>query len=176
MIISCPRRRCGCEPKCIRFCCALPRGQFLNHSCRKDSHGSSFAGLKRSSRSRAKSISHLARISIRGSSVLEHYAYLMTTPSLPEQSRHFTLIKTTRLSPIAQAASLYTRTSAESAAFSRKGWVQHTTIGRGMWHSEINNRPHEYMRCIQILASMALSKERAWLPIMRTAQLGLRSK
>lgn len=32
----------------------------------------------------------------------------------------------------------------------RKGWVQHTTIGRGMWHSEINNRPDEPMRFIQM--------------------------
>jgi redox-sensitive bicupin YhaK (pirin superfamily) len=32
----------------------------------------------------------------------------------------------------------------------RKGWVQHTTVGRGMWHSEINNRPDEAMRFIQM--------------------------
>lgn len=32
----------------------------------------------------------------------------------------------------------------------RKGWVQHTTVGRGMWHSEINNRPDEPMRFIQM--------------------------
>lgn len=32
----------------------------------------------------------------------------------------------------------------------RKGWVQHTTIGRGMWHSEINNKPDEPMRFIQM--------------------------
>ena len=32
----------------------------------------------------------------------------------------------------------------------RKGWVQHTTIGRGMWHSEINNLPDEPMRFIQM--------------------------
>ncbi|MHB8846364.1 MAG: pirin family protein [Nitrospirota bacterium] len=32
----------------------------------------------------------------------------------------------------------------------RKGWVQHTTVGRGMWHSEINNRPNEAMRFIQM--------------------------
>jgi len=32
----------------------------------------------------------------------------------------------------------------------KKGWVQHTTIGRGMWHSEINNRPYESMRFIQM--------------------------
>jgi hypothetical protein len=32
----------------------------------------------------------------------------------------------------------------------RKGGVQHTTIGRGMWHSEINNRPDEPMRFIQM--------------------------
>ena len=32
----------------------------------------------------------------------------------------------------------------------KKGWVQHTTIGRGMWHSEINNRPDESMRFIQM--------------------------
>jgi redox-sensitive bicupin YhaK (pirin superfamily) len=32
----------------------------------------------------------------------------------------------------------------------RKGWVQHTTIGRGMYHSEINNRPNEPMRFIQM--------------------------
>lgn len=29
------------------------------------------------------------------------------------------------------------------------GWVQHTTVGRGMWHSEIYNRPDEPMRFIQ---------------------------
>jgi len=32
----------------------------------------------------------------------------------------------------------------------KKGWVQHTTIGNGMWHSEINNRPDQPMRFIQI--------------------------
>jgi redox-sensitive bicupin YhaK (pirin superfamily) len=32
----------------------------------------------------------------------------------------------------------------------RKGWVQHTTVGRGMWHSEINNRTDEPMRFIQM--------------------------
>lgn len=32
----------------------------------------------------------------------------------------------------------------------QKGWVQHTTVGRGMWHSEINNRPDEPMRFIQM--------------------------
>ena len=32
----------------------------------------------------------------------------------------------------------------------RKGWVQHTTVGTGMWHSEINNRPDEPMRFIQM--------------------------
>ena len=32
----------------------------------------------------------------------------------------------------------------------RPGWVQHTTVGRGMFHSEINNRPDEPMRFIQM--------------------------
>jgi len=32
----------------------------------------------------------------------------------------------------------------------KKGWVQHTTVGSGMWHSEINNRPDETMRFIQM--------------------------
>ncbi|MBM4274733.1 MAG: pirin family protein [Deltaproteobacteria bacterium] len=32
----------------------------------------------------------------------------------------------------------------------KKGWVQHTTIGRGMWHSEINNHADEPMRFIQM--------------------------
>src|SRR2546427_3405119 len=32
----------------------------------------------------------------------------------------------------------------------KKGWVQHTTVGRGMWHSEINNRKDEEMRFIQM--------------------------
>jgi redox-sensitive bicupin YhaK (pirin superfamily) len=32
----------------------------------------------------------------------------------------------------------------------KKGWVQHTTVGRGMWHSEINNCPDEPMRFIQM--------------------------
>jgi len=32
----------------------------------------------------------------------------------------------------------------------KKGWVQHTTVGRGMWHSEINNRKDEPMRFIQM--------------------------
>ncbi len=32
----------------------------------------------------------------------------------------------------------------------KKGWVQHTTVGRGMWHSEINNRTDEPMRFIQM--------------------------
>jgi quercetin 2,3-dioxygenase len=31
-----------------------------------------------------------------------------------------------------------------------KGDVQHTTVGRGMWHSEINNRPDEPMRFVQM--------------------------
>ncbi len=32
----------------------------------------------------------------------------------------------------------------------KKGWVQHTTVGKGMLHSEINNRPDEPMRFIQM--------------------------
>ena len=32
----------------------------------------------------------------------------------------------------------------------KKGWVQHTTVGRGMWHSEINNLPDKPMRFIQM--------------------------
>jgi len=32
----------------------------------------------------------------------------------------------------------------------RKGWVQHTTVGKGMSHSEINNRPDVPMRFIQM--------------------------
>jgi hypothetical protein len=32
----------------------------------------------------------------------------------------------------------------------KKGWVQHTTVGRGMWHSEINNRSDGPMRFIQM--------------------------
>ena len=32
----------------------------------------------------------------------------------------------------------------------KEGWVQHTTVGRGMWHSEINNRNDAPMRFIQM--------------------------
>jgi redox-sensitive bicupin YhaK (pirin superfamily) len=32
----------------------------------------------------------------------------------------------------------------------KKGWVQHTTVGRGMYHSEINNRSDIPMRFIQM--------------------------
>lgn len=32
----------------------------------------------------------------------------------------------------------------------QKGWVQHTTVGRGMYHSEINNRADIPMRFVQI--------------------------
>lgn len=32
----------------------------------------------------------------------------------------------------------------------RQGWAQHTTVGTGMWHSEINNRDDEPMRFIQM--------------------------
>ena len=32
----------------------------------------------------------------------------------------------------------------------KKGWVQHTTVGRGLMHSEINNRPDIPMRFIQM--------------------------
>lgn len=32
----------------------------------------------------------------------------------------------------------------------REGWVQHTTVGRGMHHSEINDRPDAPMRFIQM--------------------------
>lgn len=32
----------------------------------------------------------------------------------------------------------------------KKGWVQHTTVGTGMWHSEINNLEDEPMRFIQM--------------------------
>ncbi|MFX1274350.1 MAG: pirin family protein [Promethearchaeota archaeon] len=32
----------------------------------------------------------------------------------------------------------------------KKGWVQHTTIGTGMYHSEINNLPDKPMRFIQM--------------------------
>jgi quercetin 2,3-dioxygenase len=32
----------------------------------------------------------------------------------------------------------------------QKGWVQHTIVGKGMYHSEINNRADESMRFIQM--------------------------
>jgi quercetin 2,3-dioxygenase len=32
----------------------------------------------------------------------------------------------------------------------KKGWVQHTSVGRGMWHSEINHRRDSPMRFIQM--------------------------
>ncbi len=32
----------------------------------------------------------------------------------------------------------------------QKGWVQHTTVGKGMYHAEINNRADEPMRFIQM--------------------------
>ena len=32
----------------------------------------------------------------------------------------------------------------------QKGWVQHTTVGKGMWHSEINNRKDMPMRFVQM--------------------------
>lgn len=32
----------------------------------------------------------------------------------------------------------------------KRGWVQHTTVGKGMFHSEINNRPDQPMRFIQM--------------------------
>jgi len=32
----------------------------------------------------------------------------------------------------------------------QKGWVQHTTVGKGMFHSEINHRPDQLMRFIQM--------------------------
>jgi redox-sensitive bicupin YhaK (pirin superfamily) len=32
----------------------------------------------------------------------------------------------------------------------KKGWIQHTTVGSGMWHSEINNRQDIPMRFIQM--------------------------
>src|SRR3989441_13076916 len=32
----------------------------------------------------------------------------------------------------------------------KKGWVQHTTVGRGVWHSEINNRKDAPMRFVQM--------------------------
>lgn len=32
----------------------------------------------------------------------------------------------------------------------RQGWVQHTTVGTGMWHSEINEAPDQPMRFIQM--------------------------
>ncbi|MBI1910388.1 MAG: pirin family protein [Deltaproteobacteria bacterium] len=32
----------------------------------------------------------------------------------------------------------------------KKGDVQHTTVGHGMWHSEINNKPDKPMRFIQM--------------------------
>jgi redox-sensitive bicupin YhaK (pirin superfamily) len=32
----------------------------------------------------------------------------------------------------------------------KEGWVQHMTVGRGMWHSEINNRKDRPMRFVQM--------------------------
>ncbi len=32
----------------------------------------------------------------------------------------------------------------------QKGWVQHTTVGKGMFYSEINHRPDQLMRFIQM--------------------------
>lgn len=32
----------------------------------------------------------------------------------------------------------------------KRGWAQHTTVGKGMWHSEINNLPDKPMRFVQM--------------------------
>jgi len=63
----------------------------------------------------------------------------------------------------------------------KKGWVQHTTIGRGMWHSEINNLPDKPMRFVQMwffpwdpnaepsVEQMPVEKEQRtnnWLPLI----------
>ncbi len=63
----------------------------------------------------------------------------------------------------------------------RPGGVQHTTVGRGMWHSEINNRPDEPLRFIQMwffplipdlepaVQQMQTSREQRtglWLPLV----------
>lgn len=37
-----------------------------------------------------------------------------------------------------------------SGSVLHRGWVQHTTIGTGMWHSEINESPEHPMRFIQM--------------------------
>ena len=46
----------------------------------------------------------------------------------------------------------------------KKGWVQHTTVGSGMWHSEINNRNDIPMRFIQM---WFLPSERGLAPAMQ---------
>lgn len=43
----------------------------------------------------------------------------------------------------------------------QKGWVQHTTVGKGMYHAEINNHADESMRFIQM---WFLSNERRLEP------------
>jgi quercetin 2,3-dioxygenase len=50
----------------------------------------------------------------------------------------------------------------------QKGWVQHTTVGRGMWHSEINNQVNEPMRFIQM---WFLPTERGLEPAVQQRQV-----
>lgn len=46
----------------------------------------------------------------------------------------------------------------------KQGWVQHTTVGKGMFHSEINNRKDEPMRFIQM---WFLPSERGLEPLVK---------
>lgn len=50
----------------------------------------------------------------------------------------------------------------------KKGWVQHTTVGKGMFHSEINNRPDIPMRFVQM---WFIPSERALEPAVQQRQV-----
>ncbi len=50
----------------------------------------------------------------------------------------------------------------------KKGWVQHTTVGKGMFHSEINNRPDIPMRFVQM---WYIPSERGLEPSVRQKQV-----
>ncbi len=50
----------------------------------------------------------------------------------------------------------------------QQGWVQHTTVGKGMFHSEINNRPDAPMRFIQM---WFIPSERGLVPAVQQKQV-----
>ncbi len=89
-------------------------------------------------------------IGTRGSSPSGLCGFSTTIPSHRAPYGRFTLIAIIEVVTYCAAGVFRHADRSGAGGILRKGWVQHTTVGRGMWHSEINDQPDEPLRFVQM--------------------------